>query len=237
MNFLDFLKKLTKDFNIYLSDEQLEQFQIYSDFLSEYNLHTNLTAITEFEDIVIKHFLDSIVVTKLLDINKNLRIVDIGTGAGFPGLPIKICSPNFSVTLVESAIKRTEFLQKLILKLNIKADIINGRAEILGLKTQYREKFDIAVSRAVAPLNVLVEYCLPYIKTGGLFLALKGPNILEELENSKNSIDLLGGKLKGVRLFELPLNKGSRNIVVIEKIKHTLKIYPRRNAQILSNPL
>lgn len=234
---MELLKKLAGDFNIYLSDEQLEQFQIYSDYLSEYNLHTNLTTITEFENIVIKHFLDSIVITKFLDINKNLKIVDIGTGAGFPGLPIKICNPNFNVSLIDSANKRTEFLQKLTLKLNIKTDVINGRAEVLSLKTQYREKFDVAVSRAVAPLNVLVEYCLPYVKTGGLFLALKGPNISEELENSKNSINLLGGKLKGVRLFELPLGKGSRNIIVIEKVKHTLKTYPRRNAQISSNPL
>ncbi len=234
---MELLKKLAGDFNIYLSDEKLEQFQIYSDYLSEYNLHTNLTAITDFKDIVIKHFLDSIIISKFLDIDKNLKLIDIGTGAGFPGLPVKICNPNFNVSLMDSSSKRTKFLQKLTLKLNVKTDIINGRAEILGLKAQYREKFDVAVSRAVAPLNMLVEYCLSYVKTGGLFLALKGPNILEELENSKNSINLLGGKLKGIQSFELPLGKGSRNVVVLEKIKHTPKTYPRRNSQISLNPL
>ena len=217
---------------ISLSENQLEKFKIYMDFLIEYNSHTNLTAIKNPEDIIIKHFLDSIIIDKFLDFGKNNKVIDIGTGAGFPGVPIKILKENIDLTLLDSLNKRIVFLDKLSKKLNINYSTIHGRAEELGRKFEYREKFDVVVSRAVAPLNILCEYTLPFAKVGCYFVALKGPDFETELSNAENAIEALGGKLERCEKFELPYDKGSRNIIIIKKIKLTPKKYPRTSLQI-----
>lgn len=217
---------------ILLSENQLEKFKIYMDFLIEYNSHTNLTAIKNPEDIIIKHFLDSIIIDKFLDFGKNNKVIDIGTGAGFPGVPIKILKENIDLTLLDSLNKRIVFLDKLSKKLNINYSAIHGRAEEFGRKVEYREKFDVVVSRAVAPLNILCEYTLPFAKVGCYFVALKGPDFETELSNAENAIEALGGKLERCEKFELPYDKGSRNIIIIKKIKLTPKKYPRTSLQI-----
>ena len=174
-----------KKLDIYLNESQLEKFKIYMDFLLEYNSHTNLTAITDPNDIMIKHFLDSIILNKFVEIQKNAKVIDVGTGAGFPGVPLKIFREDIDLTLVDSLNKRIKFLNELMGKINLKADIIHARAEELSHNLKYRESYDLAVSRAVAPLNILCEYCLPYVKIGGCFVALKGANVDEEIQNSK----------------------------------------------------
>lgn len=216
---------------ISLSENQLEKFKIYMDFLIEYNSHTNLTAIKNPEDIIIKHFLDSIIIDKFLDFGKNNKVIDIGTGAGFPGVPIKILKENIDLTLLDSLNKRIVFLDKLSEKLNINYSTIHGRAEEFGRKFEYREKFDVVVSRAVAPLNILCEYTLPFAKVGCYFVALKGPDFETELSNAENAIEALGGKLERCEKFELPYDKGSRNIIIIKKIRLTPKKYPRTSLQ------
>ena len=226
-----------KKFNINLNDEQLKKFNVYMDFLLEYDSHTNLTTIIDPNEIMIKHFLDSFVLNKFVEIPKNAKIIDVGTGAGFPGVPMKIFREDINLTLVDSLNKRIKFLNLLMEKTNLKAEIIHCRAEELSHNNKYREKYDFAVSRAVAPLNVLCEYCLPYVKVDGFFIALKGSNVDEEIQNSQQAIKFLGGKIKKIEAFELPENKGFRNILIIEKIKEISKKYPRSNAKISKFPL
>lgn len=231
------LKNEAKKLGIELSEKQLEKFRIYMDFLLEYNKHTNLTAIKEPEDIMIKHFLDSMILSKFIKMGSESGIIDVGTGAGFPGVPLKILDESVSLTLVDSLNKRITFLKELSDKLNLNIDIFHARAEELAQKNEFREKFDIVVSRAVAPLNILSEYCLGYVKRGGCFAAMKGPNSEEEIKNSENSIKIMGGKIKRCEYLELPKEKGSRSIVIVEKIKDTPNKYPRSNSQISKNPL
>lgn len=226
-----------KKFGINLDELQLSKFEEYKNFLLEYNSHTNLTSITDPKDIAIKHFLDSILVNKFFEVPKNSKVIDVGTGAGFPGVPLKILREDINLTLLDSLNKRIKFLNELCEKIEIKADIIHARAEELSHKENYREKFDVAVSRAVAPLNILCEYCIPYLKTGGYFVSLKGSNFEEEIENSKNALGILGAKIQDVKSFELPENKGFRSIVIIKKIKDVSKKYPRSNSQISKKPL
>lgn len=232
---MELLQKTAKIFGINLSKEQLEKFEIYMNYLLEYNSHTNLTAIKNPEDIIIKHFLDSIIITNYFDNfenNNNLKVIDIGTGAGFPGIPVKILCPDINITLLDSLHKRTVFLNNILEKINLQAEVIHDRAEILGKNKNYREKYNIVLSRAVAPLNILAEYCLPYIKISGMFLALKGPNISDEIENSQSQIKVLGGALEKVCNLELPLNKGTRTVIITRKIKSTPGEYPRSQSKI-----
>lgn len=226
-----------KKLDIYLNESQLEKFKIYMDFLLEYNSHTNLTTITDPNDIMIKHFLDSIILNKFCDVPKKAKVVDVGTGAGFPGVPIKIFRSDIELTLVDSLNKRIKFLNELMEKINLNADIIHARAEELSHNFEYREKYDLAVSRAVAPLNVLCEYCLPYVKVGGFFVALKGSNADEEIQNSKKAIKILDGKIEKIETFELPQNKGFRSILIIKKVSKTPQKYPRLNSKISKTPL
>lgn len=222
---------------INLTKTQADMFKQYMDYLLEFNSHTNLTAITESDEVQIKHFFDSIILSKFLKIEPDFKVIDVGTGAGFPGVPLKILLPDIKLTLVDSLNKRVKFLNELCEKLNLTAEIFHARAEELSHKSDFREKFDIAVSRAVARLNVLSEYCLPYVKVGGFFAALKGDNAAEEINSARDAIKKLGGKIESVQTFELPLNMGNRTIVIIKKIKETDKKFPRSNSQISKNPM
>ncbi len=229
------LKTSALQMGIPISEEQLEKFDVYHRYLLEYNTHTNLTSITESEDIAIKHFLDSLLLTKVVSIKGGNSIIDVGTGAGFPGVPIKILCPDIKLTLLDSVRKKVEFLQNLKLKINTNYSVFHERAEILARKEEYRDNFDYVVARAVAPLNNLCEYCLPFTKTNGCFIAFKGPNAKQEIEGAKNSIKILNGKLEKIENFALPNQSGSRNLILIKKIDLTPKKYPRNSAKTIKN--
>lgn len=215
---------------INLNNNQIKIFENYYNFLIEYNKKINLTSIINKNEIFIKHFVDSLTVSKFIKIP--CKLIDVGSGAGFPGVPLKILNPNVKLTLLESSNKKCEFLKELSNILKINYDIINNRAEILSKNLNYREKFDICVSRAVANLKILSELCIPFIKVNGIFIAMKGPNFETELENSKNIIQKLGCKLKNIKKILLPDNFGTRYLIFIQKIKHTPKIYPRNYNKI-----
>ncbi len=206
-----------------LNSIQEQQFNTYFKELVEYNKKVNLTAITEENEVYIKHFYDSSIGAKFIP--QNASVVDIGTGAGFPGLPLKICRADINLTLVDSLNKRIEFLKMLTGKLNIKAQCEHFRAEDFAKSN--REKFDVAVSRAVASLNTLCEYAMPLIKVGGIFIAYKGSNAKEELEKAQKAISTFGGVIEKIENFQLPNDCGERNLIVIKKIKNTPLKYPR----------
>ena len=227
---------LLKDIDIVLNARQLEQFEIYFKFLVEYNENVNLTAITEEEEVYIKHFYDSLLMSKTLDLTKDITLADIGTGAGFPGLVLKIAFPNLKITLIEPLTKRCKFLQSVIDKLKLKdITIVNDRAE--NAVKKLRESFDIVTARAVASLNVLSEICSPFVKVNGIFVALKGDSFQEEIDNACNAVGKLKIKLVKKELFDLPLNLGKRSILVYKKAENTPNIYPRIYAKIKKNPL
>lgn len=216
-----------------LIEKNKEQFNIYYQSLVSYNEKVNLTAITEKEDVFIKHFLDSILGIDL--IKQNAKLVDVGTGAGFPSLPIKIVRPDIDLTMVDSLNKRINFLNEVCENLNIKTNNIHSRAEDFAKSN--REKFDVAVARAVAKLNTLLEYLLPLVKIGGIVIAYKGSNFNEELTEANNAIKKLGGEFVEVRNFNLPNDAGERNLIVIKKIKPTPNEYPREQNKPKLNPI
>lgn len=217
-----------------LSQNQYDSLTIYSKFLVEYNEMVNLTAITEPEEIWKKHFLDSIYPLKYLEIPENASLIDVGTGAGFPSVPMAIYRDDLHITLLDSLQKRIIFLEKLCEKIGIRSwQCIHSRAEEAGNLADYREKYDIATARAVAALPVLCEYCMPFVKTGGIFAALKGPN--ENTSDAVNAITELGGKLE--REVSYSICGDERKLVVIRKISHTPTKYPRRSKRILQMPL
>lgn len=219
-----------------LTELQQEEFEKYKDLLLEWNEKINLTAITEEDDIILKHFIDSMTILKHID--ENSSIVDVGTGAGFPGIPVKIANPSINVTLVDSLNKRLIFLEEVIKNLNLeKIKTVHSRAEEFGQNKIYREKFDIATSRAVANLSVLVEYLLPLVKVGGKCICMKGSDIEEELQNSKEAIKTLGGQIEKIEEFTLPESDIKRNIIVIKKIKQTPNKYPRKPGVPSKDPL
>ena len=223
--FLSDLEKL----GITLSNEQLEQFLIYYEMLVEWNEKMNLTAITDFQDVMKKHFVDSVSLIKAYDVTKSVSIIDVGTGAGFPGLALKIAFPQLRVTLLDSLNKRILFLDAVIDKLNLSdVETIHGRAEDFAKPGKLREKFDLCVSRAVANLSTLSEYCLPFVKKGGMFISYKSEKISEEFEMAENAISFLGGRVKNQVEFTLPDSDIYRNLFVIDKIKETPKKYPRK---------
>lgn len=235
-NCIDILKEELKKYSIDLNIEMENKFRIYLNMLTEWNKKMNLTAIKEPEEIVIKHFLDSAILIDAANFNEKDKIIDIGTGAGFPGVPLKIIMDYIDLTLLDSLNKRLIFLEELNNKINIDAKLIHIRAEDGARKAEYREKFDKAVSRAVASLNILSEYCLPYIKVGGEFLAMKGPNAQKEVEEAHKAIEELGARIKKIKNYTLCGNN-IRNIVIIEKIKKTSEIYPRSSSKISKKPL
>lgn len=232
--FLSDLEKL----RITLSNEQLEQFLIYYEMLVEWNEKMNLTAITDFQDVMKKHFVDSVSLIKAYDVTKSVSIIDVGTGAGFPGLALKIAFPQLRVTLLDSLNKRILFLDAVIDKLNLSdVETIHGRAEDFAKPGKLREKFDLCVSRAVANLSTLSEYCLPFVKKGGMFISYKSEKISEEFEMAENAISFLGGRVKNQVEFTLPDSDIYRNLFVIEKIKETPKKFPRKAGLPSKEPL
>lgn len=217
----------SKKMNIILDDLKMERFYKYMNLLLEWNEKINLTAITDEREIIVKHFLDSLTIEKYLDNIKNLA--DIGTGAGFPGIPIKIFNPNIKITLVDSLNKRVNFLNDIVKELKLEnVEVIHSRAEDLGKDKNYREKFDVVTSRAVANMSVLSEYLLPLVKIDGKCICMKGAEIEEELESAKYAIKLLGGRIEKVDNFELSDEHLKRNIVVIKKIDKSPSNYPRK---------
>ena len=222
--------------NISLSDEQIQQFLDYYEILVETNKVMNLTAITEFDEVIEKHFLDSLSLCQVYDLNRDVKILDMGTGAGFPGIPLKIVFPDINIVLADSLNKRIKFLEELIGRLGLKkANAIHARAEELGREKEYREKFDLCVSRAVANLASLSEYCIPFVKEGGKFISYKSGEIEEEVSQAKKAISILGGKIEDIYKFDLYEQK--RSFVIIKKEKKTPKNFPRKAGTPKKSPL
>lgn len=234
-NFKNLFKKYSNILDISISEKEIFLFYQYMNLLLEWNEKMNLTAITEGKDVILKHFIDSITINKYLQ-EKN-RIMDIGTGAGFPGIPLKILNPQKEFILVDSLNKRIQFLEEVKRELELdNLTLIHSRVEDLAKNNNYRESADVAVSRAVANLRVLVEYMLPFVKKDGIVICMKGPNIEEELEESKNAIEILGGKIESIDNILLPEDL-ERNIVILRKIKNTPIKYPRKAGIPTKNPL
>lgn len=225
----DQFKKDLNSFGLALSEKQIEQFCNYYEMLVEWNEFMNLTAITDYEEVMKKHFIDSISLIKAYDVNKSVSVIDVGTGAGFPGLALKIAYPNMKVTLLDSLNKRIQFLNEVITKLKLDGvETVHGRAEDFAKPEKFREKYDLCVSRAVANLSTLSEYCLPFVKLGGQFISYKSEKIAEEMVDAQNAIKILGGRVLKQVEFKLPDSDIYRNLFVIEKVKETPKKFPRK---------
>ena len=243
---MDFSKRLS-EFRIELSDKQSNQFEEYFTLLAEWNEKMNLTAITEREDVYLKHFLDSLSFVKAFpELSESpeeceFSLIDIGTGAGFPGIPLKILFPNSKITLMDSLNKRITFLNEVVRKLDLNEtgsiECIHARAEELAQNTEYREKYDYAVSRAVANLSTLSEYCLPFVKVGGYFVSYKSEKAMEEIDAAGNAIFLCGGKFEKEVSFVLPGSDLKRTLILIGKKQNTAKKYPRKAGLPTKNPL
>lgn len=227
-----------KQLNIPYSSEIENKFIKYRDLLKEWNQKINITSIEDDEEIYVKHFLDSVLLLDCENLNESKSIIDVGTGGGFPGYPLKIVNNSYKVTLLDSLRKRIDFLNEVAKDLKLEnVELIHGRAEDFGQNKNYREKFDICVSRAVAPLNVLCEYCLPFVKIGGYFASYKSENISPEISISENAIKILGGKVSEIREINLPGTDIVRKIVIIEKYEQTNKKYPRKAGKPSKDPL
>ena len=232
----NFIINYFKKLNIEIDHKKAQQFITYKNMLIEWNKVMNLTGITDEREVIIKHFADSAMPLNIADF-KDKSVIDIGTGAGFPGLPLKIAEPTIKLTLFDSLLKRLNFLKAVCHNIDTDAEFVHGRAEELGKDPNYREQYDIALSRAVAPLNILAEYDLPYVKVGGLMIALKGPAAYDEIEQSKNAVKELGGEIERVEEIPLPETDLKHTIVVIKKISPTPEKYPRRAKKIERSPL
>lgn len=227
-----------KELGVSLTDKQIEQFLIYYELLTEWNSFMNLTAITEYEDVLKKHFVDSVSLIQAVDVRKELTLIDVGTGAGFPGLALKIAYPELKVTLLDSLQKRIQFLDAVIEKLGLEGiETIHGRAEDFAKPQKLRESFDLCVSRAVANLSTLSEYCLPFVKVGGYFIPYKSEKIAQEKEEAEKALKLLGGKFERQVEFMLPSSDIYRNLFVIKKVKETPKKFPRKAGLPAKEPI
>lgn len=230
----DEMKKLFSDEGLELAEEQYSQFYRYAELLVEWNEKMNLTGITDPKGITIKHFLDSAMLLKFCGLKSGASVIDVGTGAGFPGIPLKILRPDIKLTLLDSLNKRILFLKEVCAGIGIEADCIHARAEDGARKPELREKFDLATARAVASMPVLSEYCLPFVKKGGSFAALKGPN--ENIKEAEKAISILSGKISGVEEYSIP-GGDKRMLIIVKKISQSSSKYPRNSGQISKNPL
>ena len=237
MEIKDYILQATENFKFKFNEIQITQLETYYNLLVEWNEKMNLTAITDAQGVAVKHFADSVSVLNYVDIPHNSSIIDVGTGAGFPGVVLKIARPDIKLTLLDSLNKRLFFLQNVLGEINLSADLIHSRAEDGGRDKNLRESFDYAVSRAVANMNVLSEFCLPYVHVGGSFLAFKGRGAESEISAAKSAIKTLGGKIAETYNFALPFDGGERAIVQIRKIAETPNKYPRNAGKIKSSPL
>lgn len=237
MNLKELLIKGTSEIGIKIDDAQAETFLKYKEILLEWNERVNLTSITDDQEVIIKHFIDSLTLLKFTELSQK-NVIDVGTGAGFPGLPLKIAESSIELTLLDSLNKRVNFLEEVknILKFD-NVTLIHGRAEDFGTRPEFREKFDISLSRAVANLATLCEYCLPFVKLNGYFISLKGPEIDNELKEGQNAIGILGGKVELVEKITLPFTDITHSIVFIKKIKQTPTIYPRKAGKPSKDPI
>ena len=227
-----------KQLRIFLNEKQIQQFIEYYEILIEWNKVMNLTAITDYEEVIAKHFLDSLALVKVCDLSGKKKVIDIGTGAGFPGIPLKIAFPELEIVLLDSLNKRIKFLNEVIEKLGLKnIRTIHGRAEDFAKQKEYRESFDLCVSRAVANLSTLSEYCLPYVKIEGNFIPYKSGKIDEEISQGEKAIKILGGKISQIDKFQLVDTDMERSFVVIKKEKNSPKKYPRKAGMPSKEPL
>lgn len=231
-----FLEQMFSQYGLSATERMLEQFDCYAELLVDWNQRINLTAITESQEICSKHFLDSALLLKQVELKQGSSVIDVGTGAGFPSLPCKILRPDLELTLLDSLNKRINFLQAVSENLHISTNCIHSRAEDGGKNPTLREQFDLATARAVAHLRELSEYCLPFVKVGGTFVALKGPEIEEELQESKKALKLLGGEVLDVVKYSLPGDQ-KRAAVLVRKVSQTPTKYPRMTAKMKKQPL
>lgn len=234
----EILKRGLEELGICDTDLIIEKFVRYYELLVDYNTKINLTAITEPKDVAIKHFLDSVSLVGVYDIAKNASIIDVGTGAGFPGLPLKIIRGDINLTLLDSLNKRVEFLKMCVSELGLEnVECIHMRAEDAARKEEYREMYDVSVSRAVANMSTLCEYCLPFVKIGGKFAAFKGPMAKDELSASQNALSTLGGGSACIKLAKIADEEMSHSIILVDKINPTPPKYPRIGNKALNKPL
>ncbi len=237
MSITDILKESSTEYNIVISDDLVKKLEIYGRLLKEWNEKINLTAIKDDEGIAIKHFLDCLLVSKVADFKDGMNIIDVGTGAGFPGLVIAAAYPNVNVTLLDSTGKKLKAVENIAEEMGVRnVKILHSRAEDAGKSPEFREKYDFATARAVADLRVLLEYTLPFVKVGGSFLSLKGATAKEEIDGAGNSLKALGGKIDSINDFTLP-GGDKRAIIKVKKISQTSPKYPRPSAQIAKKPL
>lgn len=219
-----------------LMPAQLDAFQKYLELLLSWNKKMNLTAITEPTEVCIKHFADSLTVLDSVELKRHAKVLDVGSGAGFPGIPLKIAREDLMLTIIDSQQKRLNFLEEVLKKINLTANLLHGRAEELGREKELRAKFDLVTARAVAPLNVLCEYCMPFVGKNGYFVAMKGPNADEEQEAAKNAINVLGCELVEKKQFVL-MDGSTRNLLVFKRTKGFSMEYPRHGSKIAKKPL
>ena len=225
-----------QNIGVKLDTVAIDRLDQYAEMLVETNKTLNLTAITEPQEIIYKHFIDCLMLFQTIDIPNGAKILDVGTGAGFPGVVLLIARPDIQITLLDGTNKRLHFIAEVLDTLGLKAEILHARAELAGKDKNYREQYDIVTSRAVANLNVLSEYCLPFVKIGGIFAPMKSVRIDEETKRAKNAVHLLGGKIREIKRYNIE-NCGERAVVITEKISQTPPKYPRASAQINKKPL
>lgn len=234
----ELLKKGLSELNLKITEEQENQFFKYYELLIETNKVMNLTAITTLDEVIVKHFIDSLLIVKSVDLNEYDSLIDVGTGAGFPGIPIKIMFPHMKITLLDSLNKRLKFLNNVIGELQLQnIETVHGRAEDLGHKAEYREKFDLCVSRAVANMSTLSEYCIPFVKENGKFISYKSSVSDEEIIEAEKAVKVLGGKIKETQTYDLPCSDIKRTFVVISKLGATPKKYPRKAGTPSKEPI
>lgn len=233
---MELLKNKAAEFGVNLDEKALERFDLYAKLLVEWNEKINLTAITDPDGIVLKHFVDSLSVFSAINIPEGAKSIDVGTGAGFPGIPMLIARPDLKITLLDSTNKKLNVIRDILEKLDLQCEVLHTRAEEAGRNKTYREQYDFATARAVSNLRDLSEYCLPFVKKGGTFISMKSAKAEEEIAEGKNAIRILGGNIKEMKTFEID-EAGERTIILIEKVSTTPPKYPRPSAKIAKNPL